>query len=451
MLAANTKKVEDIKSDEIPLPSRPSSNIGGVVLFGLIVVCVIFLGLGIWSATAPLARAVPAMATLSLKGERKTIQHFEGGIVGSLHVAEGQTVEKGQLLISLDPLKASANVARHNGQLDQALAREARLESELAGYRTMEISGELLERLNRNEVIIDIVEAEQRHMTARRESLDGHISILKQRIDQLDNEIKGLEIQRASNIEQHQIFQNELVGLRELNRKGYYPKTKILAVERAMAQLRGAAGSDLARIARAQSSQRESENQIISVMQRFKETIIKELRDVQVEITDLNERVLVAKDILKRIDIKAPKAGLVQALQIHTIGGVVAPGESLMEIVPQDDDLIVNAKISPNDIDNVKVGQTAEVRLTALNLRSTPSIYGIVMSISGDRIEDPRLTDSFFLARIEISEDEQKKLEGMKLTAGMPAEVLIKAGERTALDYLLKPMTDAFVKGLNED
>ena len=315
----------------------------------------------------------------------------------------------------------------------------------------MEISGELLERLNRNQLIIDIVEAEQRHMTARRESLDGHISILKQRIDQLDNEIKGLEIQRASNIEQHQIFQDELVGLRELNRKGYYPKTKILAVERAMAQLRGAAGSDLARIARAQSSQRESENQIISVMQRFKETIIKELRDVQVEITDLNERVLVAKDILKRIDIKAPKAGLVQALQVHTIGGVVSPGESLMEIVPQDDDLIVNAKVSPNDIDNVKVGQTAEVRLTALNLRSTPSIYGVVVSISGDRIEDPRLTDSFFLARIEISEVEQKKLEGMKLTAGMPAEVLIKAGERTALDYLLKPMTDAFVKGLNED
>lgn len=451
MLESESKEIGDINSEVIALPSRPSSNIGGVVLFGLIVVCVIFLGLGIWSATAPLARAVPAMATLSLKGERKTIQHFEGGIVGSLHVAEGQPVKKGQLLISLDPLKASANVARHNGQLDQALAREARLESELAGYRTMEISGDLLERLSRNQEIMDIVEAEQRHMTARRESLDGHISILEQRIDQLDNEIRGYEIQRASNIEQHQIFQNEILGLRELNRKGYYPKTKLLAVERAMAQLRGASGSDLARIARTQSSQRESENQIISVKQRFRESIIKELRDVQVEITDLNERALVAKDILQRIDIKAPKAGLVQALQVHTIGGVVSPGESLMEIVPQDDELIVNAQISPNDVDNVKVGQTAEVRLTALNFRSTPSIYGVVASISGDRIQDPRHMDPFFLARIEIPAEEQKKIEGLKLSAGMPAEVLIKAGERTALDYLLKPMTDAFVKGLNEE
>ena len=451
MSAADTKEIEDINNEKIALPSRPSSKIGGVVFFGLIVVCVIFLGLGIWSATAPLARAVPAAATLSLKGERKTIQHLEGGIVAALHVAEGQPVKKGQLLISLDPLKASANVARHNGQLNQALALEARLESELAGHLTIEIFGKLLERLNGNQEIFNIIEAEQKHMSARRESLEGHISILEQRIDQLDNEIKGLEIQRASNIEQHQIFKDEIVGLRELNRKGYYPTTKILAVERAMAQLRGAAGSDLAKIARAKSSQRESENQIISVKQRFRESIVKELRDVKVEITDLNERVLVARDILKRIDIKAPKAGLVQALQVHTIGGVVSPGEGLMEIVPQDDELIVNAQVSPTDIDNVQVGQTAELRLTALNVRSTPSIYGVVASISGDRIQPGGGGDPYFLARIQILEDEKKKLEGIKLTAGMPAEVLIKAGERTVLDYLLKPMTDAFVKGLNED
>ena len=171
---------------------------------------------------------------------------------------------------------------------------------------------------------------------------------------------------------------------------------------------------------------------------------------MQTEITDLYERLLVAKDVLQRIEIRAPRAGLVQALQFHTIGGVVRPGESLMEIVPQDDELLVNAQVSPNDIDNVKVGQTAEIRLTALSVRSTPSIYGEVVSISGDQIEDPKLKETFFLARIEIPSEEQK-LDGIKLTAGMPAEVLIKAGERTALDYVLKPMTDAFAKGLNED
>ena len=431
--------------------TRPSSSSRGVILVGLLVVSVIFLGLGLWSATAPLARAVPAIATLTLKGERKTIQHFEGGIIGALHVVEGQPVKKGQLLVSLDPLKATANVARHNVQLDQALAREARLESELAGFRTMNISGKLLERLNANTEIFEIVEAEQRHMNARRETLDGQIAILDQRIEQLDNEIKGLEIQRSARKEQYKIFENEIVGLRELNRKGYYPTTKLLAVDRAMAQLRGALGSDLAEIARANSAQKESYNQILSYKQRFRELIVKELRDVQIEISDLYESLLVARDVLQRIEIRAPRSGLVQALQFHTIGGVVKPGDALMEIVPQDDELIVNAQVLPNDIDNVEVGQTAEVRLTALSVRSTPSIYGVVVSISGDRMGDPRLNEAFFLARIEIPSDEQKKLDGVKLTAGMPADVLIKTGERTALDYILKPMTDAFARGLNED
>lgn len=453
MLQAQNKRQDDGSVSAYSPLERPSSSMKGVVVIGLLIVSVIFLGLGLWSATAPLARAVPAMATLTLKGERKTIQHFEGGIIASLNVAEGQFVKKGQLLILLDPLKATANVSRYNGQLDQALAREARLESELDWYRSINLAGDVLERLagNDQEAVLDILEAEQRHMTARRQTIDGHIAILEQRIEQLDNEIRGLEIQRESNLEQYRIFEDEIVGLRELNRKGYYPTTKLLAVERAMAQLRGASGADLAKIARANSAQRESENQIISVKQQFRESIVKELRDVQTEITDLQERLLVAEDVLQRIEIRAPKSGLVQALQFHTIGGVVGPGESLMEIVPQDDELIVNARVTPNDIDNVEVGQTAEIRLTALSVRSTPSIYGQVVSISGDRIQDPKFNETYFLARIDISVEEQKKLDGVKLTAGMPAEVLIKAGERTALEYVMKPLTDAFAKGLNED
>ncbi len=451
MQQADNEPIADTALPAVNEFQKPSSSIRGIVLFGGFVVCVIFLGLGAWSATAPLARAVPALATLTLKGERKTIQHFEGGIISSVHVVEGQFVETGQRLISLDPLKASANVARHNGKLDQALTRESRLESELSGLREINLSGRLLKRLDQNREIIDIIDAEQEHMTARRETLDGHIAILEQRIQQLDDEIRGLEIQRSAHIEQHTIFEEEIIGLRELHRKGYFPKTKLLARERAMAQLRGAAGTELAKIARAKSSQRESQNQIISVKQRFREATVKELRDVKLEVSDLYEQLLVAKDVLQRIEIKAPRGGIVQALQFHTIGGVVGPGEPLMEIVPQDDDLIVNAEVSPNDVDNVEVGQTAEVRLTALNMRTTPAIFGVVVSISGDRIQDNRMSEPFFLARIEIPTAEQKKLDGIKLTAGMPADVLIQTGERTVLDYLLKPMTDAFVRGLNED
>ena len=434
-----------------PENTRPSSGTQGVIIFGLIVVVVIFIGLGVWSATAPLARAVSATATLTVKGERKTIQHFEGGIVGSLHVTEGQQVRKGDLLIALDPLQATAALARNNSQLNQALAREARLKSEFNMEKSIILSDEFLERFDKDPGIFKIFESEQQHLDAKRETLEGTIAILKQRIEQLDNEIRGLEIQRAARIEQFEIFEDEIVGLRELHRKGYYPKSKLLATERAMAQIKGAAGNDLAQIARAKSAQGESEKQIISVKQRFMESVAEELREVKAEITELNARVLVAKDILQRIEIRAPRSGIIQSVKFHTVGGVVKPGETIMEIAPQDEDLVVNAQVSPNDIDNVAIGQKAEVRLTALNSRTTPAIYGYVVSVSGDRLVDERSDEPFFLSRVEIPFEERKKLGDVKLTAGMPADVLIQTGERTALDYVLKPLTDAFARGLNED
>ncbi len=430
---------------------RPSSSSKGAIMFGMVTVGVIFLGLGVWSATAPLSRAVAAYASLTLKGERKQIQHFEGGIVGSLHVVEGQQVNKGDLLVALNPLQASAAVARHHAQLNQALAREARLKSELSGDDSLSIMGKLLERMSEDNTVFDIIEAEQKNLTARRETRYGTIAILQQRIDQLDNEIDGLNIQKTARREQLRIFEQELVGLRGLYEKGYFPKTKILAIERAIVELRGASGNDLALIARAKSARGEAENQILSVKQRFQEDVVAQLRDVQVEITDLSERLLVAKDVLKRIEIKAPRSGIVQGVKLHTVGGVIGAGDILMEIAPQDEELLVTARVSPADIDSLAIGQRAEVRLTALNSRTTPAIYGYVKSISGDSLTDASTNQSYFLTKIDITPEEKQKLGKTKLTAGMPAEVLILTGERTALNYLLKPITDAFARGLNEE
>jgi HlyD family type I secretion membrane fusion protein len=178
---------------------------------------------------------------------------------------------------------------------------------------------------------------------------------------------------------------------------------------------------------------------------------VEQLRNIQVDITDLTERLLVAEDVLQRIDIKAPRSGIIQGIKFHTVGGVVRPGDVLMEIAPQGDELVVNARVLPTDIDTLVVGQRAEVRLTALNLRTTPSIYGYVVSVSGDRLTDPRSDAPYFLSRIEIPSEERKKLGPSRLTAGMPADVLIQTGQRTVLEYLLKPMSDAFARGLNED
>ena len=430
---------------------RPSSNTKYTVIFGFFVVISIFVGLGVWSATAPLARAVAAAATLTVKGERKVIQHLEGGIVNSLHVSEGQSVKKGDLLVALDPLQASASVARHNAQYDQALALEARLQTELADGISIQIQGRLLQRASVDDKVFNVIEAEEKHLLARTETRRGHIRILEQRVEQLGNEIRGLRIQKASRLEQLKIFEDELVGLKELNKKGFYPKAKLLAVERAMADLRGAAGNDMALIARAQSAQGEARNQIVSVKQRFLEEVVEELRDTQLQIADLEERLLVARDILQRIEVRAPRSGVIQGLQFHTVGGVVKPGATLMEIAPQDEELVVNAQVLPTDIDSVAIGQKAEVRLTALNTRTTPAIYGTVVSVSGDRLIDAISNTPYFLTRIQIPAEEKSKIGAIKLSAGMPADVLIQTGERTALDYLLKPMTDAFSRGLNEE
>ena len=446
-----TDQTDETFGDDSFSRQRPSSDTNKVILFGIIVVVLIFVVLGLWAATAPLAKAVSAFATLAVKSERKQIQHFEGGIVATLPVSEGQMVKKGQLLVRLSPLQASATVERHIVQLDQALVRRSRLESELKGEASIKISGQLLARLANDERILDLLGAEERHFEARKKTLNSTITILNQRISQLDNEIEGLKIQKLARLEQLEIFKEELGGLRKLFEQGYYPKSKILAVERAIVELRGAAGNDQALIARAQSGRGEAKNQIVSVKERFRENVTKELQEVEVEITDLNERLLVAEDVLKRIEITAPRSGIVQGLKFHTIGGVVKPGDVIMEIAPQDEDLVVNAQVAPVDVDSVAIGQKAEVRLTALNSRLTPAIFGHVISVSGDSLREPRTNEAYFLTRIEIPNEEREKLGDTKLTAGMPADVLIQTGERTALNYMLKPMIDAFSRGLNEE
>jgi HlyD family secretion protein/epimerase transport system membrane fusion protein len=268
---------------------------------------------------------------------------------------------------------------------------------------------------------------------------------------QLEKEIDGLKIQRKSRLDQLTVFNDEIIGLTDLHEKGFFPRSQLLAMKRAMIQLEGFVGSDAASIARAESSMGETKSQIISLKQRAREQSLRELKTTQINLADLRERVTVAYDVLRRMDVKAPRSGTVQDLRVHTIGGIIKPGEKLMDIVPKDEELIVEAQVSPMEIDSIMVGQKAEVRLTALNMKSTPTIYGDIVSISGDAMQLSEAAGSFFLAQIRIPKTEQKKLGQVKLSAGMPAEVLIQTGDRTALEYFMKPLADAFARGLNEE
>lgn len=427
----------------------PPTNARPVILFGLLVILVMFGGLGTWAATAPLDSAVIAPGTVIVESNRKDIQHLEGGIVHEILVDEGDIVKAGDVLLRLDATKASANASLFRKNLNEVLALEARLYAEQMEADSIDFPEEL-ERHADDPDVRELMKNQREQFLERRRSLDGQIAILNQRIQQFRQEIAGLKAQHDSQLRQLEIYKDELVGLRELFEKGYYPRTRILAMEREVAALEGNVGLTVSDMARAEKGIGETELQIIQTRQKFREEVVARLRETRNEMGQIREKLVVAEDTLSRIDIRAPLAGSVQNIQVHTEGGVVRPGDTLMEIVPLDDRLVIEGQVSPTDIDAVHVGLEAEVRLSALSMRSTPIILGTVTTVSSDRIVDEQKNTAYFRIQVVVPDEELSKLGDQTLTAGMPADVVVKIGERTMLDYIVKPMTDYFAKAFTE-
>lgn len=433
-----------------PADPEPPTNARPIILVGLLFVLVMFGGLGTWAATAPLDSAVIAPGTIIVESNRKAIQHLEGGIVRDILVDEGDQVEAGDVLVRLDATRAAANEAVNRKSLNEALALEARLVAEKNDADSVTFPEDLKARAETDPDVAALLEDQRGQFQERKRSIEGQIAILKQRIQQYRQEIVGLEAQHQSGLRQRDIFKEELVGLRELYEKGYYPRTRILAMEREVANLEGTIGSTLADIARAEKGIGEADLQIIQTRQKFREEVVARLREVRNEIGQIREKLVVARDTLERIDIRAPLDGTVQNIQIHTQGGVIRPGDTIMEIVPLDDRLVIEGQVSPTDIDSVRPGLEAEVRLSALSMRKTPIILGEVTTVSQDRIVDERQNTAYFRMEVVVPDEELAKLGEQTLTAGMPAEVVVKIGERTVLDYIVKPLTDYFAKAMTE-
>ncbi|MBB4267069.1 HlyD family type I secretion periplasmic adaptor subunit [Roseospira visakhapatnamensis] len=433
----------------VPVASGDSRK---TILAGWLVVLAAFGGLGGWAATAPLAAAVVAPGTIVVESNRKSVQHLEGGIVEEILVREGDTVRRGDVLVRLEPTQAMASAAVVTNQFETHQALEARLIAERDGRDTIVFPEDLRVTASVNAEVRAILDAQRQQFEERRKSVEGQISILEKRVDQNREEIEGLEVQRTSKRRQLEIFKDELVGLRELFEQGHAPRTRILAMQREMARLEGEIGADTASIARAQQAIGEAELQMIQTHQQFREDVVGQLREVQTQLSELRERSTVATDILSRTDIRAPREGIVQNLMVHTIGGVVRPGETLMEIVPEEDRLIIEAQVSPRDVDNVSPGMETEVRFSAFTSRNLPIIDGSLVQVSPDRIVDEHNPNNvYYEARVEVSDEELAKLGTLKLRAGMPAEVMIKTGERTVLNYFLKPLEDAMFRGMTEE
>lgn len=437
-----------------PLPerrSRPNTDEDAkpYVVAALFVVIFLVGGLLAWSAMAKIDGAVIAQGTVVVESNRKAVQHLEGGVVGATFVREGDTVEAGQVLIRLDDTIERAEVAVLVDQLHELMARQARLRAEIDGAETVEFAADLL-ALGGDAKVRDILEGQKELFQARRATRAGQRRIFVQRIANFRDQIEGLKAQSAARSRQMKLIRQELAGVEKLHEKGHAPLTRVLELKRQLSRIEAQRAEHATDIARATNSIGEVGLQQVQVEQDFRESVTAELRNVQARIQGLIERRVAAEARLARIEITAPQSGTVLALKAHTVGGVIQPGEPIMEIVPGDDALVLQAQVLPKDVDKVRTGQRSRIRLSAFDQQVTPEIFGTLESVSADRLEDPRQGTSYFVARIRIDEAELAKLGHLELVPGMPAEIFIQTGERLAISYLLKPLLDNFTRAFKD-
>lgn len=427
---------------------RPPHRARGTILAGAVVVGVTFFGFGAWASYAPLASAVTASASIMSEGRTQTVQHFEGGIVSQINVREGQSVTQGDVLFTLDPVQATSRADRFRNQLYAREVQAARLRAERDDSAEIDYPERILARASPE--VRAMMDGEQRLFTERRQSFEGQIELLETKITQLSLEVGGLNVQERSKQEQIRLITDELDSLRPLLEKGLVARSRLLSLEREAARLDGEVGDIEARRARANEAATEARLEMAQLKQQFREQVVSDLRQIETEISDLDEQLTAAEDVLQRLDIYSPATGIAQGVEITTLGAVIQPGQPLLQIAPAETELVVAARVAPIDVHDVHVGQRAEVRFVALDIRQMPSIFGEIRSVSGDRLVDQATNTEYFLVQITVSPDEMAKLGTQRVHPGMPADVVVPTGSRTFMDYLLRPLSDAITRGLNE-
>ncbi len=427
----------------LPGPAR------GTVLTGLVIVGVTFFGFGAWASYAPLASAVVAEASIVNEGRTQVIQHLEGGIISEIHVREGDLVEKGAMLFSLDEIQAASRADRVRNQLYARVAQQARLIAERDDAETISVPAMIAG--SENPEVQAIVKGEQRLFEERRQSFAGQIELLEAQITQLSLEVEGLDMQEISRREQIRIIHEELESLRPLLDKGLVSRPRLLSLEREAARLDGEVGDIVARRARSKEAAAEARLEMVQLKQQFREEVVTQLREIETQVADLVEQLIAAEDVMTRLEIYAPTTGVAQNVEITTVGAVIRPGQPLLEMAPAQSQLVVAARVAPLDVHDVYVGQEAQVRFVALDIRHMPPIFGTVRTVSGDRIVDQTTGVEYFLVQIAVAPSEMKKTGDQRVHPGMPAEIIVQTGSRTFMDYLLRPLMDAVSRGMNEE
>lgn len=432
----------------LPMASRP--RVGGPAALALVAVLLTFGGFGGWAAVAELDSAAVAEGAVKVESHRKTVQLLEPGIIKRILVREGETVRVGQILVEMDETQARASYQIIQGQHRLALARLARLQGELAEADEMPVPPELARRAEDPEVA-EILTGQRNLFQARRDSYRGQISIFERKIGQLREEIQAMGAQERAAAEQIRYIQEEMKGINELVQRGLERKPRLLALQRANAELVGQRGQMQSSAAAARQTISQTEFQMIDLKNSSRNDIVSQIESTQKDLADLAERLVASADLLRRMKVLSPQDGTVVAIQVFTDGGVIKAGEPIMDIVPQEDLLVVDAKVRPTDIDAVRVGQRADIALVSYKRRVVPQVAGVVMNVSADLLTDPRSGEGFYTARIRVDSAELDRLTGVELYPGMPVDAFILTGRRTALDYLLSPITDGLRRTFREE
>ena len=416
---------------------------------GLVILVVLCGGVGGWAATTEISGAVIAPGVLVVDSNVKKVQHPTGGVVGEIRARDGDRVTTGDIVVRLDETVTRANLAIVLRGLDELIARKARLEAERDGLEGIAIPDEFMDRLGELQVA-SIVAGERKLFDLRQSARLGQKSQLRERVAQLREEIGGIGAQIRAKAQEIVLIQRELAGARELWEKNLMPITKLTQLEREATRLEGERAQLTATSAQSKGKISELELQIIQVDRDLASEVGKELREVDAKIGEFVERKVAAVDQLKRIDIRAPQDGFVHQSVVHTIGGVINAGEQLMLIVPSADNLIVEAKFAPQDIDQVKIGQRAVVRFTTFNQRTTPELNGVVTRVSADTTVDQRTSAAYYTLRISLSREEISRLGDVRLVPGMPVESFVQTGDRKVISYLMKPLSDQIMRAFRE-
>jgi membrane fusion protein, epimerase transport system len=433
-----------------PAYPDPRKQARQVIRIGMVVIAATFGGLGTWAAVAPLHGAVVAAGQVKVENSRKTVQHLEGGIVSAILVKEGDQVKQGQPLIVLESTQVDAQLNMLRDQLDAELAHAARLTAEKNWQSRINFPAELLQRAKDTNVA-EFMRNETHIFDTKRETLNGEIGLLRGQIEEVKGEMASLEMQIQATEKNIGYLREELTANERLAEKGFVSAPKLLQFKRALSEQDDKRGEYSADISRAKQKSTELQLRISGLRDDYAKQASDELKKSQDQIFDLQERLRVPQDAMKRQSITAPVAGRVVDLRVHTVGGVIGAREPLMDIVPEQRQLIIESRVRVEDIDDLRVGMAAEVRLSAFKARITPLVLAKVIYVSADSLMDEATHTPYYKTNVQVDEKSLKEAgDNIELFPGMPAEVYIITRERTALEYLIQPVTDTLRRSFRE-